>query len=67
MKSEIATPVKTAGNLYGVLNVESENVGDFDEFDVSVFETVANLFAIAISNARLYGEVQSFNKILNDK
>ena len=67
IKSEIASPVKIHEQFIGVLDIESESLSDFDHFDVLVLETIANQFAIAIHNARLYEEIKSFNSVLNQK
>ncbi len=57
-KSEVAVPVRIAGVVEAVLNVESDLVGAFGESDVVVLETAANQLAIAIENARLFGRVR---------
>jgi two-component system NtrC family sensor kinase len=57
-KSEIAVPVRIAGVVEAVLNVESDRVAAFGETDVVVLETAANQLAIAIENARLFGRVR---------
>lgn len=57
-KSEIAVPVRIAGVVEAVLNVESDIVGAFGESDVVVLETAANQLATAIENARLFGRVR---------
>ncbi len=57
-KSEVAAPVRIAGVVEAVINVESDVVGAFGEADVIVLETAANQLAIAIENARLFGRVQ---------
>ncbi len=67
IRSEIAVPVKTSTQFIGVLDIESEKLAAFDDFDVVVLETIANQFAIGIVNARLYEEVKSFNSVLNTK
>ena len=67
VKSEMAAPVKTKEAIFGVLDIESDIVTEFSDFDLMVLETLANQFAVAITNARLYEESKSFNKLLNQK
>jgi len=57
-QAEIGVPIKIAGEVVGVLNVESDRVGGFGEDERLVLETVANQLAIAIENARLFGLVR---------
>ena len=52
IRSELAVPMTLAGELLGVLNVESPRPGFFDEEDQQLMEAVANESAIAISNLR---------------
>ncbi|MBI2027324.1 MAG: sigma-54-dependent Fis family transcriptional regulator [Deltaproteobacteria bacterium] len=66
-KSEMAAPVRTREAILGVLDIESDQLKEFCEFDLGVLETIANQFAVAITNARLYEESKSFNKLLNQK
>ncbi len=57
-KSEVAVPIRIAGVVEAVLNVESDLIGAFGESDVVVLDTAANQLAIAIENARLFGRVR---------
>jgi diguanylate cyclase (GGDEF)-like protein/PAS domain S-box-containing protein len=49
-RSELAVPVLFSGNLRGVINVESQQEGVFDDEDRQLLEVVANHLAIALSN-----------------
>ena len=49
-RSELAVPILFSGNLLGVLNVESQQLGFFDDEDRQLLEVIANHFAIALSN-----------------
>jgi nitrate/nitrite-specific signal transduction histidine kinase len=53
-RSELAVPLKIQDAVIGVLNVESDQINDFDETDLVVLQSLANQAAIAIENARLY-------------
>ena len=50
MRSELAVPVMIADNILGVINVESPQVGFFDEEDRRLLSAVAAQFAVALSN-----------------
>ncbi len=49
-RSELAVPILFSGNLLGVINVESQQLGFFDDEDRQLLEVVANHLAIALSN-----------------
>ncbi len=57
-RSELAVPLKASGQILGVLDVQSDKLNAFDPSDITIFETLASQVAIAIENARLYGQVQ---------
>ncbi|TKJ29496.1 MAG: hypothetical protein CEE40_08330 [Chloroflexi bacterium B3_Chlor] len=57
-RSELAVPLKTKSGVIGVLDVQSDQVNAFDETDLGVLQSLANLAAIAIEEARLFGAEQ---------
>jgi signal transduction histidine kinase len=57
-RSELAVPIVLKGVVTGVLDVQSELVGAFGELDEFTLQTVAGQLAVAIENARLYGELR---------
>ncbi|MBN1873872.1 MAG: PAS domain S-box protein [Anaerolineae bacterium] len=57
-QSELSVPIRVAGEIMGVLDVQSPQPNAFDEEDVMVIETLADQVAVAIANARLYQTVQ---------
>ena len=57
-RSELAVPMKAQDKIIGVINVQSERLGAFDESDLTVLQSLANQAAIAIENARLYEQAQ---------
>jgi signal transduction histidine kinase/putative methionine-R-sulfoxide reductase with GAF domain len=57
-RSELAVPITLKGTVTGVLDVQSTQVGAFTDLDVFTLQTVADQLAIAIENARLYGELR---------
>lgn len=52
--SALVLPLLVSGQIIGVLNVESEEVGHFDAEDIDVLQPLANQVAIALENARHY-------------
>jgi len=57
-KSELCVPLKLAGKVIGVLDIQSSQLNAFDETDLMAMETLADQIAVAFENARLYGAVQ---------
>jgi GAF domain-containing protein/HAMP domain-containing protein len=53
-RSELIVPIKTKGQLIGVLDVQSDRLNAFDDSDLTVLQSLANQAAIAIDNARLF-------------
>lgn len=52
--SELAVPIKIKDAILGVIDVQSDQKGAFDERDITVLQSLANQAAIAIENLRLY-------------
>lgn len=57
-RSEMAVPIITGDRLIGVLDVQSREINRFTESDIWVMQTLADLIAVAIQNARLYQQAQ---------
>lgn len=57
-RSELCVPIVAGSRVLAILNLESRRVGAFTGEDVSVLETVADVLASAIENARLYQRAQ---------
>lgn len=68
MRSELAVPLIGAGDrLVGVINIESPNVGAFDEQDKHLLQSLATQAVIAIQEARLIDALQEVSeRVLND-
>lgn len=56
--SELNVPVRVAGRVVAVLNVESPRTNGFDHEDLHLFEAVAAQLGIVLENARLYETLQ---------
>ncbi|NWG06161.1 MAG: GAF domain-containing protein [Chloroflexi bacterium] len=57
-RSEMALPLRVGERVIGALDVQSKVPNAFTPDDISVITTLADLVAIAIENARLFGESQ---------
>ncbi len=57
-QSELAVPLTTKSGVIGVLDVQSDQLNAFDEIDLIVLQSLANLTAIAIEEARLINAEQ---------
>jgi GAF domain-containing protein/HAMP domain-containing protein len=57
-RSEIALPLRARGDLIGVLDVQSTEPSAFSQEDVTALQTLADQVAVALSNARLFQQVQ---------
>jgi GAF domain-containing protein len=62
-RSEMAIPLRVAGEVIGSLDVQSTETNAFSEEDLGVLITLADQIAIAIENARLFEETK---KALNE-
>ena len=51
---EVALPLRVGEEMIGVLDIQSDIIGNFDDEDQQVLQTLTNQIAIAIRNARLY-------------
>jgi len=54
IRSKLAVPILSGGELLGVLDVESETLDDFDEMDLMTMEAVADQAAVALQNAHAH-------------
>ncbi len=57
--SELCAPLVHGDEVIGVLNVESARVDGFDEGEQRLVATLAGQAALAIENARLYGQMRA--------
>ena len=56
-RSEMAIPMLTGDTLIGVLDVQSDEVDHFTDFNVSMKTTLAGQVAVAVQNARAFTQV----------
>jgi|GEM_PF-3133718 len=59
--SEMAVPIIQAAteSVVGVLDVQQNRIGGFDEGDAGLLRSLANHVAVAINNARLFEQVET--------
>jgi GAF domain-containing protein len=55
-RAEAALPLRSRGRVVGALTVQSVQANFFDEDTVTVLQTMADLIAVALSNAELFEE-----------
>lgn len=53
-RSEVALPLQIGQKMIGVLDIQSDQLAEFNNEDQQVLQTLTNQIAIAIRNARLY-------------
>ncbi len=56
--SEMCVPLKAGGKTIGCINVESEQINAFSEYNERLLTTLANQAAAAIENARLFEDTR---------
>ncbi len=59
VRSELAVPLMFRGKCVGVLDIQSRHLDYFTKDQQNVLAVLANRFAIAIENARLFEQVRS--------
>lgn len=57
-RSEIALPLRSRGHILGALSVQSVKEAAFEESDIAVLQTMADLVALSIDNARLFSKTE---------
>jgi len=56
IRAEAAFPMLVSNELVGVLDLQSDMIGRFQESEAQIFSTLAEQIAIAMRNAQLYSE-----------
>jgi GAF domain-containing protein len=56
--SEAALPLRSRDKMIGALTVQSDRPGTFDQDAITVLQTMADLVATALDNARLFQQAQ---------
>lgn len=55
----MAVPLKVKGGIIGIIALDGHQIGQFSARDAGLAVTYANQVAIALENARLFGELQA--------
>jgi signal transduction histidine kinase/ActR/RegA family two-component response regulator len=58
IKSGAAFPLKVRNQLFGVLNIESDELSGFDEEDLKTLSSFASQMSISIENAQLFSDLK---------
>ena len=58
-RCEMAVPIIGDERVFGVLDVQSAEVGGLDEGDASLLQSLANQVAVALTNAELFAQAQA--------
>jgi signal transduction histidine kinase/ActR/RegA family two-component response regulator len=58
VKSQAAFPLKVRNQLFGVLNIESDELNGFDEEDLKTLSSFASQMSISIENAQLFSDLK---------
>jgi len=66
MRSELAVPIKIGERVLGVLNVESKELGAFDEKDQELLEILASHAATAMSNLEHTRSLEAYARELRE-
>ena len=59
-QSEMSIPLIVRGSILGAVDVQSSRLAAFDQEDLNIMQTLADLLAVAIEKAQLYEAVQSY-------
>jgi len=57
-RSEAALPLRIQERVLGVLDVQSDQLNDFDETDLLVLRALTDNIAVAVESTRLYNDIQ---------
>ncbi len=66
-RSEMAIPLVSRGRVVGALDVQSRQANAFGEEDVQVLTLLADQIAVALDNARLFEQTQSYTLALSEQ
>ncbi|GEM_PF-4846047 len=67
IRSALAVPIAVGDRVLGVLGVESDQIGAFDEEDQEALELLAAEIGVALENARQYRELQEAKGLLGQR
>jgi signal transduction histidine kinase/DNA-binding response OmpR family regulator len=65
-RSELVVPIRAGGVVRGVVDLQSDCVGDFDAADREAVATLADEIGAGMANARLYAELRGRSEEIED-
>jgi signal transduction histidine kinase len=57
-RSELTVPISVKGKIIGVLDIQSDQLDNFNHTDLELMRSLANQAGVAIENARLYEQAK---------
>lgn len=66
-QAELGVPIIVAGQLLGVLDVQSEQVDNFTDEDVAIQITLATQIGVALQNAKTFARQQETGLLLQER
>ncbi|NWJ94808.1 MAG: GAF domain-containing protein [Chloroflexi bacterium] len=64
-RSEVLVPLRAAGQVIGVLDIESDQLNAFDDDDIILLKTLADETSVALENARRFERLERQSLELN--
>ncbi len=64
-KAEVIIPLRSSGQIIGVLDVESDGTKVFEDEDIILLKTLADQTSVALTNARRFADLQRQSQELN--
>ncbi|MCP4360283.1 MAG: GAF domain-containing sensor histidine kinase [Chloroflexi bacterium] len=58
---QLAVPIEQAGNISGLITLETQQMNDINQEDIAFVERLADRAAVAINNAKLYEQIHAAN------
>jgi len=62
-RAQLSVPLMVGGNVFGILNAESQQVGAFLDQDQKILSILANHAALAIENSQLHSKTEELTVI----
>ena len=66
-ESIIYIPLKTKGGVTGVITLQNEKAGAYDEYSIRMVQNLANIVSIAIENANAYQGIRSSEQEIQEQ
>ncbi len=65
-RSELCVPIRHGERILGVLDIQEVHLNAFDQTDLTAMEILADQIAVALTNARLFEQVQRDAQVKSD-